>query len=242
MNDRPLAGRILLVPGKRDIELDAVTDAWEARGGTVRRLEKYWIKDPAWEGTQISVYGNQTFSLVLAQIYGLELVSPDDALLASLDISWTKRLIVEQTLEAVADIDFPAFIKPVVPKAFTAAVFLNAEELAAHADGLPAKETILVSGIVAPIDAEVRAFVFRGAILDMAVYEGDGDVAAAKWFLKGFLAANPGLPDPLVIDLLYAGQTGWAILEFNACWGAGLNGCDAEKVLPSIAAATTKAS
>lgn len=31
---------------------------------------------------------------------------------------------------------------------------------------------------------------------------------------------------------------GWAVVEFNAAWGAGLNGCDAEKVLPGIVAAS----
>ncbi len=31
---------------------------------------------------------------------------------------------------------------------------------------------------------------------------------------------------------------GWAFIEANSSWGAGLNGCEAAKVLPAILAAT----
>jgi hypothetical protein len=36
----------------------------------------------------------------------------------------------------------------------------------------------------------------------------------------------------------FVADRGWAVIEFNAAWGAGLNGCNAAKVLPAILAAS----
>jgi hypothetical protein len=38
----------------------------------------------------------------------------------------------------------------------------------------------------------------------------------------------------VVVDVGLIAGRGWAVIEFNAAWGAGLNGCDPEKVLPAI--------
>ncbi len=38
--------------------------------------------------------------------------------------------------------------------------------------------------------------------------------------------------------LVMPAKGGWAFLEANATWGAGLNGCDPVAVLPCLAAAT----
>jgi hypothetical protein len=46
------------------------------------------------------------------------------------------------------------------------------------------------------------------------------------------------LPRSVVIDVGYIDNQGWAVVEFNAAWGAGLNGCSPEKVLPAIVAAS----
>lgn len=45
-------------------------------------------------------------------------------------------------------------------------------------------------------------------------------------------------PQAVVVDIAYSGQTGWFVLEFNACWGAGLNNCNADKVIECIIGAT----
>jgi len=42
----------------------------------------------------------------------------------------------------------------------------------------------------------------------------------------------------VVIDVGLIANRGWGVIEFNAAWGAGLNGCDPEKVLPAILAAS----
>lgn len=55
----------LLIPEKIDPEFEQVVKIWTEKGGSVRRLGKYWVKDESLVGRPIAIYGNQTFSLVL---------------------------------------------------------------------------------------------------------------------------------------------------------------------------------
>jgi hypothetical protein len=41
-----------------------------------------------------------------------------------------------------------------------------------------------------------------------------------------------------VMDVGLVPGTGWVVIEFNAAWGAGLNGCDPNRILPAIEAAS----
>src|SRR5688500_3997929 len=112
MNTAP----ILLIPEKTDIEFEQVVAAYTKRGGRIKRLGKYWVKDEALASEQIAIYGNQAFALVLAQIYDLELLSPDDTLITRLEHTWTKRMIELKQIGLIKESDFPVFIKPVIPK------------------------------------------------------------------------------------------------------------------------------
>lgn len=234
-----MSNKILLIPEKSDPETQEVAACWEARGRLVRKLGKYWIKDDELQHTQLSVYGNQTFSLVLAQLYNLELISPDDSLIATLDNKWTKRNIQSSTLEETTRANYPVFVKPVIPKQFQAAIFYSQSELSKTTEGLPHDEPVLLSEIVTGIQAEARAYILNGTIKDIAFYEGTGELDQAKIFLESFVKTNQqSIPTPVIIDLAYTPILGWFILEFNACWGAGLNNCTAEKILDCIEAAT----
>lgn len=46
------------------------------------------------------------------------------------------------------------------------------------------------------------------------------------------------LPRAMVVDVGFVADRGWAVIEFNAAWGAGLNGCDPEKIVAVILAAS----
>jgi hypothetical protein len=60
-----------------------------------------------------------------------------------------------------------------------------------------------------------------------------------KTFLNDFIDINKNqLPGVVVIDIAYSSDLGWFVLEFNACWGAGLNNCKAENVIDCIVGAT----
>ncbi len=56
---------ILLIPDKPDIERDSVANTWIDNGGMVLRIGKFWER-PDINSKRISIYGNDTFSLVLA--------------------------------------------------------------------------------------------------------------------------------------------------------------------------------
>ncbi|RFS21424.1 DUF4343 domain-containing protein [Chitinophaga silvatica] len=229
----------LLIPEKTDIEFDKVVEAWLHRNGQIKRLGKYWIKDEALSNQPIAIYGNQTFSLVLALIYNVDLLSPDDTLIARLDHKWRKRKIELKEISQVKPTDFPVFIKPVIPKLFLAGVFQTFNDFDKVISGLQNHEMILMSEIIDPILAEVRCFVRNGEIMDLALYEGDADLIEARNFLSDFITnTKHDLPKVVVIDLAYNELNGWFVLEFNACWGAGLNNCNAEKVIDCIVEAT----
>lgn len=46
------------------------------------------------------------------------------------------------------------------------------------------------------------------------------------------------LPRTVVVDVGFIDGRGWAVIEFNAPWGAGLNACDPDKLLPAIVMAS----
>lgn len=230
---------LLLLPEKSDPEFDQLAAAWMSTGAGVKRLGKYWIKDPELKGRPIAIYGNQPFAFVLAQIYEVTLVSPPDELILQLDRDWTKRSLALKQKKELTPADFPVFIKPLVPKMFVAKVFRTFEAFMHFTRGIGDDEALLISTIIPGIIAEARCFVKDGVLKDLAFYEGAADTEAATDFISNFLHNNKNkLPAVVVVDIAFSADTGWFILEFNACWGAGLNGCAAGKVLACISDAT----
>ncbi|NLR66975.1 ATP-grasp domain-containing protein [Chitinophaga varians] len=233
---------ILLIPEKTDVELDAVAAAWADRGGEVRRLGKYWVRDETIAGRPVAVYGNQAFAFVLAQLYGAELLSPDDTLITRLGVRWSRRTISLREAGALRETDFPIFVKPVIPKMFRPGIFNTLADFREATGTLPPEEAVMMSSVVSPIIAEARCFVLNGQVKDIALYEGEADLFAGEAFVNAFLQHHAGdLPAAVVVDIACSPQTGWFVLEFNASWGAGLNSCDAALVVDCITAATVPA-
>jgi hypothetical protein len=229
------SGLILIIPEKGDEERDAVASAWQRAGGAVLRLGRFW-EPPALDPRRVRLYGGESFCLVVAHQLGLELLSPRDDLLLAVPPGWLRRRVTSLALGEVLVSPFPAFVKPAVPKLFRGQVYSSAEELQAECTGLPVETIVLVSEVVA-FGAEARAFVLDGQVLDCALYEGVGDVHAAVAAARAVAAAVP-VPRSVVLDVGFIPGAGWAAIEFNAAWGAGLNGCAAALVWPAIAGAT----
>ncbi|WLQ17374.1 ATP-grasp domain-containing protein [Hahella aquimaris] len=230
-----LAGLTLVIPEKSDPERDSVAAAWSAAGGEVSRLGRFW-EPPSYDPAKVRVYGNDTFALVLAQKLGLDLISPADDLLVQLPQQALQRSVTLLPLSMAMTSPFPAFLKPAAPKLFKASVYASPNDLDVETRGLEPDTPVLHSEIV-HFACEIRCFVWRGEILDAALYEGDGALEDGLKFARQ-LAHSEHLPATCVIDIGYIPQRGWATIEANAAWGAGLNGCRAEKVLPCIEAAT----
>jgi hypothetical protein len=225
----------LLIPERGDIERDAVADAWVRGGGTVLRVGRFW-DPPAVDPERTRVYGNDTFCLVLAQKLGLELVSPPDDLLGRLEPALVGRAIEFMPLADIERLQYPVFAKSAVPKLFSARIYESAQELLDEARGLEQETLVLASEIVV-FTAEVRAFVLDGVVVTLAAYEGrDVAVDDARSFASR-AAATRLLPRTCVLDVGPIYGRSWAVIESNASWGAGLNGCDPVAAASCIAAA-----
>ncbi len=230
--------KTLLIPQKSDLERDRVAAAWEQAGGKVMRVDRFWERPDLAAVESVAIYGNDTFALVLAQVMGVALETPDDALLTSLAHRWTQRKIVQASLGVLEPGHFPCFVKPVIPKQFKASVYASLADLQAQTEDLPDSEEVLVSEIV-HLEAEARAFILEGNVLSVGVYEGEADAGMASEFLKEFAIAHIAeLPRSYVVDAGFNAALGWFVLEFNSAWGAGLNGCLPADVIAGIAAAT----
>ena len=111
------------------------------------------------------------------------------------------------------------------------------EELTAECRGLSQKTAVFVAEPVT-LTAEVRSFVLDGRVLDAALYEGNAALTDAIAFINDLMLAS-ALPRAVGVDVGFVASRGWEVIEFNAAWGAGLNGSSAAKVLPAILAASS---
>jgi len=232
-----MKNELLLIPEKADSERESVAKAWIKNGGEVIRIGKFWERPTSLSG-RISIYGNDTFSLVLAQVIGVDLMQIQDDSISKLDINWIKRKIRIEELSNFQTLSFPIFIKPVKPKLFSSKVYQSKPEFLSATADLSSSEKIIVSEII-EIETEIRAFVLDKTILDAAVYSGSGDLNSANKFINDFIHNNHiELPKSYVVDIGFNSNVGWFIIEFNSSWGAGLNSCDPEKVIYGIREAT----
>lgn len=228
---------ILIIPDKDDIERNAVSKVWKNNGGEVLRLGKFWEPPSFASEKSIKVYGNSMFCLILAEKLNLKLVSPDNYILSKVDYKWIKRKIDICELKDAVNVDYPIFIKSLVPKIFSAKVYSSYEELKEECRQLDGNTPIIISEIIR-ITAEVRSFILNGKLMASSLYEGNIDVNEANNFIQEFLRENKDLfPSTFVLDVGYTPDKGWSIIETNSTWGAGLNGCDAKKVVDCIASA-----
>ena len=224
-------GLNLLIPDKPDAERDRLATAFARRGGVVHRIGRFW-DPPVFETSSVRVYGPDSFCLVLQQKLGFKLCSPNDDLLLRVPPKFLQRKLERHPLSEAMSGPVPAFIKPVMPKQFRGAVYQSAAALVEECRGLAQETPVFVAELVS-FTSEVRSFVLDGRVLDAAVYEGSANVADAIQFVAALTQAI-ALPRAVVVDGGYVVGRGWSVIEFNAAWGAGLNGCDPEKSGPPL--------
>lgn len=229
------AGLILVVPERGDIERDAVAQAWQTGGGELLRLGRFWDPPPL-EAARVRPYGNDAFCLVLAQKLGLEPVSPPDDMLGHLDASLLGRAIELVTLADIDRLAYPRFMKSAVPKLFAARVYASADALREETRGLAA-DTLLIASEIVEFEAEVRCFVLAGQVLTLAAYEGEVLSLDEARELATRIATRSLVPRTCVLDVGRMRGRGWGLIEANASWGAGLNGCAGAAAARCIAAA-----
>ncbi len=228
-------GRLLIMPLQADPEREALARAWQAAGGKVQRLARIWAPEPASAEQSVAVYGNAIFCQVLADALNLQLLGPEDDLLARLPRPLTGRAVTVSRLAQAAHLNYPCFVSSLPPKLFTSGIVGSAPRLASLTEGLSRKTGLLVSEVV-HFEAEARAFIYDRKVLDLSVYRGKGERDEAM-ALAETVAALEGTPFGYTVDLgLVSGA--WTVMKFHPSWEARLRGCDPAKVIFSIAAAT----
>lgn len=228
-----MKNEILLIPDKPDLERDGLANIWEELGGEVMRIGKFWIK-PETKNKRVSIYGYDSFCLVLAQILEIEMLMPKDEMIAELNFKFLKRKVELKEITDINKIEFPMFVKPVTPKLFKADIFKSVEELEIKIAHIEDYEKLICSEVI-QVEKEVRSFILNREIKDVAFYEGEGKIESPKKFIQEFLQeCKFDLPKTFVLDVGFNEKLGWFVIEFNSSWGAGLNFCKAEKVIECI--------
>lgn len=232
-----MKNELLLIPEKADLERDSLAKFWVKNGGEVMRIGKFWMK-PETQNKRVTIYGNDTFALVLAQVLNLKLLMPKDEDIAKIGHEFLRRKIEIISVKNLNQIQFPKFVKPVKPKLFKAGIFNSLNSLSSALNDIEKEELLICSEIV-EVEKEVRAFILNKKILDLAYYEGNGKLEKAKIFIESFLNKSKlNLPQSFVLDIGCGKEENWFIIEVNSSWGAGLNSCNPEKVLKGIREAT----
>ena len=229
----------LIIPDKADPERDMVADYWIRYGGQVERLGRFWEPPEYLKKTDVRVYGNEVFCLILAQKLNLALVSPPDDLILKLSPKWLGRDIATCELSSIDNLPYPIFIKPLAPKQFEAKVYTDLASIKNMTNGLPIETKTITSSIVS-FTAEARTFVLNNKVLDCEFYEGTGNTDEVIDFVND-LCKDTVLPRTCVIDVGFIANSGYAFIEANSTWGAGLNGCRPQKVIPAIFQASHRA-
>ena len=225
---------------------------WKAAGQmgwTTERLSGWRVPEHLRQLPDPALYGEALFGPALAEQLGVDLLSPPEDWLARLPYEYKKRVITLSTLGAERRRTDPAFIKPPNDKSFPAGVYQGASLPTDYADDMP----VLVSEVVR-WDMEFRCFVLDRRLCTYSLYSRYGELQRDDGFksaeaedreLEAFLAAlfaDPriDLPRAVVVDVGRIEGAGWACVELNAAWGAGIYGCDPKAALRVIGQASVK--
>lgn len=215
-----------------------------AAGWSVLRLDG-WQAPEELVGAALAVYGEISWAEVIAGQLELALIDVPEDWLPGLPERYRRRDIRLATLREARACTTAAFVKPADGrKGFEGRVY-------AHGGlGLPAAEsysddtTVLIADPV-HWESEFRCFVKEGVVLTISPYLRGGELAMAadgSWPISAeesagvheFMAsllAEVVVPPAVVIDVGVIAGRGWAVVEANSAWGAGLYDCDPDRVL-----------
>lgn len=196
------------------------------------------------------LYAEALFGPMLAEQLGLKIENPPEDWLPTLPERYRKRRVTLSTLAQARLGSEPAFIKPPNDKSFPAQVYLPSE----LPDGYNEEMPVLISEVVS-WEAEFRCFVLDRALETFSIYARFGELQIEQGYehteseeqgLTQFVAevladSDVNLPKATVIDVGWIAEKGWAVVEQNAAWGAGIYACDPELCLAVIRHASWRA-
>lgn len=226
---------------------------WKAAGSlgwAVERLTNWRVPVHLRQLPDPVLYGEALFGPMLAEQLGLQLLNPPEDWLVKLPTPYKLRDISLTTLGHAKQSTTAAFVKPPNDKSFPAGVYTGPELPSEYPDEMH----VLVSEVVT-WEKEFRCFILDRELRTYSLYsryselqreaafastpEEDEQVNA---FLFKLLAdSQVDLPKATVVDVGFIQGKGWACVEQNAAWGAGIYGCSPSAVLEVLQHAATKA-
>lgn len=223
---------------------------WKAAiqiGWRVERLYGWRVPEHLLQVTEPVLYIEALMAPMIAELFGLVLEEPPDDWLPQLPAAYRQRDVHLATLGAARAL-LPAFVKPPNDKSFPAQVYT----LKTLPDGFDDDTPVLIQEVVS-WEKEFRCFILDRSLRTWSVYLRAGELQRELGFrstseegeaLEQFVAtllADPAvaLPRACVLDVGVINQRGWAVVELNSAWGAGIYGCDPVAVLEVIRAAAT---
>lgn len=221
-----------------------------AKGWSTERLTTWRVPEYMQQRIPDAIlYGEALFGPTLAEQLGIRLLSPPDDWLVRLPFELKLRGITLSTLGAERLREREAFIKPPNDKSFPARVYKGSELPSEYAD-----DTLVLVSEVVKWEKEFRCFVLDRELKSSSVYSRYGESQKESGFsstrdegreVEAFLRkllsdSRVDLPEATVVDVGLIEGRGWACVEQNAAWGAGIYGCDPSAVLEVLQSASTK--
>jgi hypothetical protein len=222
--------------------------AADALGWSVRAADA----DPAAGVSDPAVYVSTDRALDVAAALGLALLEPPLDLLTRVPDRYLRRRVEAATFGDLGRLRGPTFVKPADPldKWFDAGVYADVRDIRTRGPGRP-DAPVLLSEVV-EWSVELRYFVHDGRAVAGSPYLACGSPAwrchprtpsavppAGLAVVEGVCAALAAeLPPAFVLDVGRIDDRGWAVVEFNPVWSAGLLNADPRAVLPALRAAT----
>ena len=239
----------LLMTPRQTEDSRALWKVAAGRGWRIERLAGWAIPDALREVESPVLYTEALFGPTFAEKLGVTLLDPPEDWLARLPQTYRRRKIVLTTLADARQRTSPAFIKPPNDKSFPAGVYVGSALPDDYDDAMP----VLVSEVV-HWQSEFRCFVLDREVRTFSLYCRDGELQRDSGFessdeedreMLGFVQqlledVSVDLPRAIVIDVGFIPQSGWACVELNAAWGAGLYACDPAAALDVIRHATVQ--
>ncbi len=209
-------------------------------GWPVERLNNWRVPEHLLQAPEPVLYVEALFGQSIAEQFGLQMLEPPIDWLPKLPERFRKRSIYLASLKQARQLTEPAFIKPPNDKSFPARIYAGAE----LPEGYDEEMSVLVSEIV-NWQNEFRCFVLDRQPRTISIYLRQGELQrennfrcsdeeknSAIRFVGEVLADQKvELPRTAVLDVGIIEGKGWAVVEQNSAWGAGIYGCDPEQVL-----------
>lgn len=237
----------LVLPPRFSDDSNALWRAAIALGWPIERLQG-WTAPEELRGAKVAIYGESLWANHIAEQLDLKLFEPRLDFLARLPPEFVSRTVEFMALGQARQKTYPLFVKPAGDKTFAAQIYDTADELPAP-DLWPDDLPVLTSEIV-DWEVEYRCFVLDGQVVTASSYwRGEvstqdesgaylsppDELEAALGFAARVLA-HERFANGATLDVGIIRGCGWAVIEANPAFGAGIYGCAAERVLETVAA------